>query len=136
VAHRRAVPGVGDEVDPQILLHRFGEARRVGIAAELRGDAAGELVGIVGHHPVAAVDVLGGDDAREEVPDVTPERARAEPGDGAGEAPAAAKAQLGGVLGSGTGANRGAMRRAHGAGRIEYTRRPKEGQECFIEERA
>ena len=135
LAHRGAVAGVGDEVDPEIFVHGLGEALGVGIAAELASHALGELVGIVGLHPVAAVDVLGGDDAGREVPEVAPERARAEPHDRAGELAAAPEAQLRGVLRRRARANRGARQRDHGARQIDYTRRPKEGQECFSKAR-
>ena len=60
LAHRAVGAGVGDEVDPEIAGERLGQRLPVAARADLARHAPGELGGIVGPHPVAAVDVLGG----------------------------------------------------------------------------
>jgi hypothetical protein len=87
--HGRVVARVGDEVDEDVAPERSRQAaraRRAGVCshAEHPDDAVEQRLGLVRRHPVARIHVLGGDRSGDEMPKVSPERARPEPDDAAG----------------------------------------------------
>ena len=84
-ADRHVVTRIGHEVDIEVPTERFDQRRPAGVApdapAERLHDARREHIGRIGLHPVARVDVLGGDPGGDQVAQMSPERAGAEPDD-------------------------------------------------------
>jgi hypothetical protein len=73
-AHHRVVSRVRDEIDPDLAPHGRRQTRRASSATrpEHRGDAPEKLRRRIGHHPLTRVHAVGGDGARQEVPEMAP----------------------------------------------------------------